>query len=164
VPIEHILVVLGPHVAELAPLAEAAGAQVHVLDQATPDMRATIERGLLWMESRFHPQPTDHWLLVPADHPTLQPNVVRALLTARQAYPDRSIFIPTYHGRRGHPTLIGWQHVDGVRQLPVGQGLNVYLRQQAERALEVPVDSGKILIDLDTPEDYERLLASWDHA
>src|SRR5262245_32459689 len=84
VPIEHILVVLGPHIAELSPLAAAAGADVHILSEATPDMRATVDHGLRWLEARFQLGAQDSWLLVPADHPTLQPTVVQQLLQAQQ--------------------------------------------------------------------------------
>lgn len=159
-----ILVVLGPHVASLAALAEAAGASIYVLPEATADMRATVERGLQWLEERFHPNPDDAWLLTPADHPTLQADVVRHLLAARLAHPERSIFMPTYQGQRGHPTLIAWKHVTGIRQLTAGQGLNVYLRQQAAETWEVPVESAEILMDMDTPEDYERLVKGWRKA
>src|SRR5208283_2174119 len=101
--IEHVLVVLGPHVADLAPLAQTAGAQVLVLRAATPDMRHTIEEGLSWLEKECQPEPGDSWLLVPADHPTLSPTVVRQLVQAQQAHPDKSIIIPTFQGKRGHP-------------------------------------------------------------
>jgi CTP:molybdopterin cytidylyltransferase MocA len=122
-------------------------------------MRATVEQGLLWLEDRFHPAPDDAWLLVPADHPTLDAAVVCELLRARAANAPYSIFIPAFQGRRGHPTLIGWKHVAGIRAQEVGQGLNIYLRQQAAQTYEVAVDSAEILWDLDTPEDYQRLLA-----
>ena len=52
-----ILVVLGPHLAELASLAGRAGAEVLLLPAQTPDMRATVEQGLRWLEERFHPRP-----------------------------------------------------------------------------------------------------------
>jgi molybdenum cofactor cytidylyltransferase len=159
--VNHILVVLGPHVAELRPLAESAGAHVHVLAEATPDMRTTVERGLRWLEDRFPPSPDDGWLLVPADHPTLRPEVVRQLTDAQKRHPQRSIFVPTYQAGRGHPTLIAWSHVQGMRALPAGVGINTYLRKQIDQTLEVAVDSAEILLDLDTPEDYERLLRAW---
>src|SRR5437588_11139765 len=53
--VQHILVVVGPHVPELVPVAEAAGAAVLLLAEQTVDMRATIEQGLTWLETRFHP-------------------------------------------------------------------------------------------------------------
>jgi len=162
--VDNILVVLGPHIAELRPVAESAGVHVHVLAQGTPDMRMTVERGLLWLEDRFHPNQTDSWLLVPADHPTLRPDVIRQLMDAQTRHPQRSIFVPTYQARRGHPTLIAWSHVQGIRALPAGVGVNTYLRQQIDQTLEVASDSAEILLDLDTPEDYERLLRAWTAA
>jgi molybdenum cofactor cytidylyltransferase len=155
--VEHVLVVVGPHVPELVPLAEAAGADALLLPEETPDMRATVEHGLRRLERRFSPRPEDGWLLVPADHPTLDPSVVRQLLAARAARPDCSVVLPTHEGRRGHPALIAWRHVAGLRALPPGQGLNVYLRQQMGETLEVPVPTAEVLCDLDTPADYERL-------
>jgi molybdenum cofactor cytidylyltransferase len=155
--IEHILVVAGPQVPELVSVAEAANVHILQLSEETPDMRATIVRGLCWLEERFHPQVGDSWLLVPADHPILDANVVRHLLKIRRERSEYSIVVPTFHGKRGHPALIDWKHAQGVRAFPAGVGLNVYLRQQAIETLEVPVDSAGILCDLDTPQDYDRL-------
>jgi molybdenum cofactor cytidylyltransferase len=154
-----ILVVVGPHVPQLVPLAEQAGADVLLLAEETADMRATVEQGLRWLEERHRPEPADHWLLVPADHPTVEPAVVRQLLAARAADAAHSIVVPTFAGRRGHPTLIDWRHVAGMRRLPAGEGLNGYLRQCAAETLELSVASAEALNDLDTPEDYERLQA-----
>jgi molybdenum cofactor cytidylyltransferase len=155
--VEHVLVVIGPPSADLEPLARTAGAHTLLLTRETADMRATVEEGLAWLEQHFHPSPDDAWLLVPADHPTLDPAVIRSLLRARELPGGASIMVPTFQGRRGHPTLIGWKHVEGIRGLPAGTGLNVYLRQPAAEARELPVDCPDILADLDTPEDYENL-------
>ena len=103
------------------------------------------------------------WLLCPADHPTLEPGVVRQLVEARRTSPAHSITVPTFEERRGHPVLIDWRHVAGMRALPAGLGLNAYLRRQGEATLEVPVASAGVLCDLDTPEDYERLRAAYPH-
>lgn len=154
--VQHILVVVGPHVAELVPLATEAGASVHSLVEQTPDMRATVEAGLHWIESNWKPADGDAFLLVPADHPVLSAEVVKEMLVwdAR-----RDIIIPTYQGRRGHPTLIGWRHTAGIKALPPNLGLNSYLRRHAEAVREVSVASETILLDLDTPEDYEQIRA-----
>jgi molybdenum cofactor cytidylyltransferase len=158
--IGDVLVVTGPNVPELVPLAKAAGAEVCMLSETTADMRATVEHGLRWIEERLQPQDGDAWLLAPADHPALESNVVRELVRARNQTEDFSIWVPTYQGKRGHPTLLLWKHVQGIRTLPPGQGINVYLRQHAAQVAEVPVETECILCDLDRPEDYERLLRS----
>jgi molybdenum cofactor cytidylyltransferase len=160
--VEHVLVVVGPHVPELVPLAERVKAHVLLLPEETPDMRATVQRGLDWLEDHFQPQPNDLWLLVPADHPTLSPTIVRTLVLARQQHNNHSVVVPTFQGRRGHPVVIDWKHVAGMRSLPEGVGLNVYLRQQTRETLEWPVESPTVLCDLDTPEDYERLREEFD--
>jgi molybdenum cofactor cytidylyltransferase len=155
--IQRVVVVMTPLTPELRLIAEAAAADVCLLDGATPDMRATVELGLSWLEGRFHPAADEHWLLSPADHPTLDPLLVRRLLDAARDHPERSIVVPVYAGRRGHPTLIAWKHVDGLRAHPLGEGINTYLRRHEAETLELPVDSADVLIDLDTPADYERL-------
>ena len=45
-----------------------------------------------------------------------------------------------------------------MRALPAGEGLNAYLRGHLAETLEVSAGA-EVLADLDTPEDYARLLA-----
>jgi molybdenum cofactor cytidylyltransferase len=154
---DEVLVVIGPHVPGLEAPARAEGAHVLILPEETADMRATVEHGLRWLEAVFHPRPEERWLLAPADHPTLDSAIVRHLLQARAASATASIVVPTFQGKRGHPTLIDWKHVEPMRALPAGEGLNAYLRRCGEQTLELDVVSSEVLTDLDTPEDYERL-------
>ena len=156
--VERVLVVVAPHVAELGPLAEAAGAHVCLLPAETPDMRATVEMGLTFIEQFWRPEPAEPWLLVPADHPTLDPQLVRRLLREYEQRGSASILVPVYEGKRGHPAVLAWQHVKDIRRHPAGEGLNTYLRQQVAVTREIAVVSPDILRNLDTPEDYERLV------
>jgi molybdenum cofactor cytidylyltransferase len=153
--VEHVVVVIGPQVPELAPLASAAGAEVMVLDESTADMRATVEHGLAWVESRYRPAADDPWLLVPADSPMLDPAVIRRLLTVKNT---DAVVVPVYGGRRGHPTRFAWRHAAAIRALPADQGINAFV--QAQNILELPVGDPGVLEDLDTPDDYERLVRS----
>ena len=155
--IEQILVVIGPHVPELAPIVERSGATALMLEEETADMQATVIRGLAWLETRFQPKDSDLWLLIPADHPTLDASLVWHLIEAAARAPQSSITVPTFDGKRGHPALIRWKHVPQIKALPAGSGLNVFLRQQEVVILEVPVTMRDILIDLDTPQDYAAL-------
>jgi molybdenum cofactor cytidylyltransferase len=159
--VDEVLVVAGPHDPALPPLAEAAGAHVVCLAEPTPDMRATVEHGLRWLENRFHPRPDDAWLLAPADHPTLDAAVVRLLCESYAARPGLSIVVPAHGGRRGHPTLISWAHVAGLLAHPSGKGIDDYLRSHAREVREVEAPGDAILLDLDTPEDYDRVRSAW---
>ena len=160
--VDRILVVIGQHVPELVRLAESAGAEVCLLSESTPDMRTTVERGLRWFEDRYHPRPNDWWVLAPGDHPGFGANVVRQLLTAA-GRSDRSIIVPAHAGRRGHPTVIAWKHVQGIRALPTSEGINRYLRAQEAETLQLEVTEAGVLLDLDTPEDLDRIANQFNH-
>jgi CTP:molybdopterin cytidylyltransferase MocA len=158
--VDEVLVIVGPHDLALPSLAEAAGACVLSLSEPTADMRVTVEHGLRWLEQRFYPKPDDAWLLAPADHPTLDADVVRRLCEAYTAQPLGSIVIPVHDGRRGHPTLLAWRHVAGIRAHPGQKGINDYVRLHGAEIQQVRGASASLL-DLDTPKDYERLRRSW---
>lgn len=155
--VDEIVVVIGPHVRDLAPLVEQAGGTAHVLDEETPDMRATVLEGLNWLEQKHELTAEDGWLLIPADHPVLDSHVVQELIHARKRHPDQSIFIPCHEQKRGHPALLLWKHVQGIRTMRDDQGINTYLREHRDETLEIAVTSNSVLIDLDTPEDYNTL-------
>lgn len=159
--LEKILAVIGPNVPELVPLARDAGAEVLLLDEPTPDLRASVERGLDWIERTWRPAENDGWLLVPGDCPSPNPEVVRTLIRARAEQPA-AILIPTYQGRRGHPTLVAWAQVVSIRAQEPGVRLNAYFRGHAAETREVAVEFPEILEDLDTPEDYERWRKRWE--
>lgn len=153
--VADVLVVAAPDADELIQLAAHADAHVLRLAEDTPDMRATCLHGLAWLEERFHPSDDDGWLLLPADHPTVRPDIVRAILAANA---DKSIIVPTFEDKRGHPTWLRWSHVAGIRAMSPNDGLNTYIRALSADTLELVWPSDEILRDLDTPADYERLL------
>jgi molybdenum cofactor cytidylyltransferase len=158
--VDRILTVIGPHVPELVPLARGAGSEVLLLEEQTKGMRGSVEQGLNCVEKRWRPDVKDCWLLALADHPLLSSEVVRRLLKEWEGQ-RASILIPTYQGRRGHPTLLGWRHALGIRALDPGFRLNAYIRSQWAETHEIPVDDPDILNDLDTPEDYDRWQRVW---
>jgi molybdenum cofactor cytidylyltransferase len=157
--VHEILVVIGPHVPELAGIVAKAGAHCLSLEDETADMRETVMHGLLWLENRFHPKPNDGWLLVPADHATLSVETVQQVISAFSEQRNHSICLPVYEGKRGHPTLLAWRHAQAIKKLPAGVGLNHFVRSKSEEILEVKANSPAVLQDLDTPEDYAKLIA-----
>jgi molybdenum cofactor cytidylyltransferase len=156
--VAETLVVVAPDADALARLASAAHAHVLRLAADTPDMHATCLHGMAWIEDHFHPARGDGWLLLPADHPTVRPDVVRALVAAAPEDAEKTIIVPTHAGRRGHPTWVQWSHLAAIRALPPDQGLNAFIRARTAETRELPWPSYEILRDLDTPEDYQRLL------
>jgi molybdenum cofactor cytidylyltransferase len=158
-------VVVHPDDTEIRAEAERHGGTALVPDTPPPDMRASAEFGLSILKRRFQernqtPGPDEPWLLVPADHPVLVPETVSALLAAARANAGK-ILIPTCRGRHGHPTVFAWRHALEVEDIPADMGFNWIVRQHAADVLEVPIENEGVLLDLDTPEDYERLKSIW---
>lgn len=130
-------------------------------EEPTADMRASVELLLQRLARKQSPRPEDAWLLAPADHPVLDGTVVAALVAEWHARPE-GIVVPVYKGRRGHPTLFGWDYAASAARLPPGQGLNRLLRDAPDQVRQVAVESPRILLDLDTPADYQRLKLTVD--
>ncbi len=151
---DRVIVVRGDD-EPLRDAAQSAGATVVQPTIDPPDMRDSVEFGLRRIEERYAPGPRDGWILLPADHPMLDPSVLRALI-AEWRRRDCEILVPTYRGKRGHPTFFRWALVPAVRALPADAGLNRLLRERAVD--EVEIDNRAIITDLDTREDYEALL------
>ena len=174
--VHQILVIVGPKMDAIAQRAASAGALIYTLSDYTPDMRKTVEQGLDYLRKQHLLQDQDGWLLTPADHPTLSPQIVRHLLTefahdthngdADQLYPSTleeqiaprgSVLVPVYQGRRGHPVLLSGRCIPILLTLPEDCGINALLRHPAIQVREVPWNDPTILDDLDTPLDYVRL-------
>lgn len=123
-----------------------------------PDMRASVEAALEQIAITDQPPDEAGWLLIPADHPMLVHNVVEQLLTVGRLHRDE-IVVPTFQGRRGHPTLFPWSAVAALHSLPSDVGVNGLLRDPSVQVRNVVSESEWVLRDLDHPEDYQRWLA-----
>jgi molybdenum cofactor cytidylyltransferase len=146
-----VLVVVGPHVPELVPLAEAAGAEALRLAAPTADMRETVQHGLRWLAEKHRPAPDDRWLLTPGDCPAFSAATVRRMLDV----PGEAVVVPTVAGRRGHPVRFTWRHAAGVLALPPGTGIDAFVRTQP--VVELAVEDPGVVYDVDTPAEYDRL-------
>jgi molybdenum cofactor cytidylyltransferase len=100
-----------------------------------------------------------HVFLHPADHPVIPVPVLDTLLD--QAGPEIAL-IPTYRGRGGHPVLIPAGLAASIVSLPADaatRGLRAYWESNPHlvQRVEFP-DAPGLMIDLDSPDDYEAAL------
>lgn len=154
--IERCVVVVHPDDRMLAAVTANRGAEVVVPVAPPSDMKASVQCALRYIENRYAPKDEDVWLLAPADLPTLHSDVIRSLVAAAEEREDRAILVPTHDGRRGHPVLFPWKCAAQVATLGPEEGVNALLCRNA--VIEVPFGAAAIPADIDTPEDYERLL------
>jgi molybdenum cofactor cytidylyltransferase len=93
-----------------------------------------------------------HCFLLPGDI-ALVPSAVYTLMRAA----DGDIVIPTYSGRKGHPVLLSRSVIPEILALPTDAILRDYIQARGYITVGVP-DEG-ILLDIDTPEDYQAMRA-----
>jgi len=156
----EILVVIRPDDSALSREIARHGAHVVRPPSDPQSMRHSVQYALTELERRFAPTSQDAWLLVPADHPVLSARVLEQLLRCWREG-DSRVLVPIYQQRRGHPTLFAWSLAAMVPQIPSDCGLNWLLQECSQDVTELMVDDPSVLLDLDTPDEYARLVAEW---
>ncbi len=161
--VDPIVVVLGHRkdvlAAILEPVAAVAGGRLRVVEN--PGYRSggqwsSMQTGLLVM-----PADVDAVVILLVDMPLIRAQHLDRLVTAfdnlRGAAGDRPIVVFRCGERRGHPVLIssGWFSV--LRRPSPEGGLRSILRLNARHVVELTAGT-EVLVDLDTPEEYEALL------
>lgn len=121
-----------------------------------PDMRSSVQFALEQIRQQHSPKDHDGWMLIPADHPVLNRNIVE-LLVENWSRRSSEILVPRYGNRRGHPTIFPWSLAGEVNRIPHDCGLNWLLNAYSTEVNELALEDDAALIDLDTPADYERL-------
>ena len=149
---DPIVVVLGPDGDRVAAAVDLGA--VRVVRNPAPDSGPLAS---LWIGLDALDVEPDALLIQPVDHPLVRPDTVRRLiqLAADGSY---GILIPTYAGRRGHPTLFARRLFAAVRAAPLDQGALAVIRGNPHEVREVPVDDPGVRADVDTPADYETLI------
>jgi molybdenum cofactor cytidylyltransferase len=96
-------------------------------------------------------------LITPVDLPLIQSTSVAALLAAFSAA-HAPIGRTMYRGRHGHPVIFGRKVFDELRRADPAVGAKAVLRPRESDVLNVEVDDPGVVWDVDTPEDYARLM------
>lgn len=125
-----------------------------------PDLRSSVLQALEAIGRDHNPNGDDGWLLVTADHPVFDKNLVAAMLHHwNQTTPE--ILVPRYKQRRGHPVIYRWSFANQISRIPAGRGLNWLFRQYAAQVTEFTWEDDSPITDLNTEEDYSRLQIQW---
>jgi molybdenum cofactor cytidylyltransferase len=152
--IDETVVVVGHHRMEIEGALQAAPDVTVVFN---PDYEQGMVTSLQTGIRALPPDSIGAFLFL-VDHPIVDSRTIEVMM-ARIAT-DR-ILQPTYQGMRGHPVFLGAQILEEILQLPPSQGANLVVRRDPARITEIPVSSSGILADVDTPEDYARLLETF---
>jgi molybdenum cofactor cytidylyltransferase len=145
-----VVAVLRPDLPEAADLARSRGALVVFNPHPEEEMLESIRLGLQEI-----PDDAGGVFIWPADHPAVSAATVELL--ARAADPARAL-IPSFRSRRGHPALVGRDLLPSIAEIPPNEGLRHLWRTRAEAVVEIPVEDPGVIQNVDTPEDYRRII------
>lgn len=99
-------------------------------------------------------------LVLPVDAPAVKPETVRALMDAFRAAEPGSVHVvrPVNAGSPGHPTLFARTVFEQLNEPGLTQGAETIVQRHSASRIDVPVDDPGIAGNVNTPEDYQRLV------
>ncbi len=123
---------------------------VHNPAYISGEMLSSLQRGL-----RCLPAACVAVLVVLGDQPQIEVETLRLLLTAHMNS-SAGIIVPSYQRRRGHPWLVRGDFWQEILALSAPATLRDFLNAHDREIEYLAVDSASVLLDLDTPQDYEQ--------
>jgi CTP:molybdopterin cytidylyltransferase MocA len=144
-----------------------AGAAVRALGAGTIEaLNEHPERGMLSsIQAGLAKLPVAAgFLIFPVDFPLVPAGEVQRLIEAfHRRAPGQRIFIPSYARRRGHPVLVDAALAPEFLALPSDSTARVVISAHEQEIAYVAAADDRVLMDMDTPEDYQRCLERSRH-
>jgi molybdenum cofactor cytidylyltransferase len=151
-----VRVVVGHRAKEVIPIVNRLGAHPIINEDYPSGMYSSVRAGVRTLTEK-----DDAFFLMPGDCLLNRPETLAkmALVFLRE---KAGILHPTFGGRRGHPPLISALYKKTILSKEPPGGLKALLADCEDDAVEVKVDDEGILNDLDTPQEYRKLLESYN--
>jgi CTP:molybdopterin cytidylyltransferase MocA/HD superfamily phosphodiesterase len=150
-----IIVVAGNEAERVAREAERLGCMPVYNPDFASGMFSSVAAGLSAL-----PPETEAFFVLPADTPLVKPFTYRSLADAFYSDPKKpEIVYPTFRGERGHPPLLAFALAEKILSWRGEGGLRGFLGEYRPSSADVPSADRAVTLDMDAPEDYERLTA-----
>ena len=149
--VNPVVVVLGHEASRLKPEVEG---KEGVIWQENPDYRqgktTSIKAGL----SALNPGQSSAILILNVDQPRSAETIGHLLQQHRDG--GRSITIPRYRGKGGHPIVVDSALLEELKSIDEDSlGVKAVTRRHQEATLLVEMETPEVLWDLNTPEEYQ---------
>jgi molybdenum cofactor cytidylyltransferase len=159
-PHSDLVIVVGGSNAELLrPVVDANAAFLIVNRQPELGQFSSLQVGLQEVLNRGR----DAAIVTLVDRPPARSNTVRLLQEKflQQIRDDNTwALVPEFNGHHGHPILIGREMIGAFLNASATSNARQIQHAHQSRITYLRVDDPYTTVNIDTPEDYERLLAS----
>ena len=155
--ISDILVVLGHAAESFIPLLQKQDVRWVINPDYDRGMFSSVQTGVEKMAPACRA-----FFLMPADVPLVRLETLKTLLSVYHKK-KMDVYRPCYQTKCGHPPLISTKLARPIRDFDEPGGLRALLAHYEQTSLEVSCDDPGILIDLDTPADFEKNITHARH-
>ncbi len=149
--ISDIRVVVGHRAGELLPLLERMDVRPVLNERYQDGMFSSVVAAAESLEDE-----RGAFFLLPVDIPLVRRQTVELLLRTYQGG-STGILYPAFRGTRGHPPLLSCSYRTAIISFDGSGGLKTLLMQYEDDSATLECGDEGVLLDMDTPEDYERL-------
>ncbi len=151
--IESVIVVLGHHGEAIRTAVDLARVRVVENHDYRQGQTSSLQAGLAALAG----ESPEAVILCLVDHPVITSEVFRTLTEHfERARPP--VLIPTHEGEHGHPIVISQALFPELLALPLDAAANTVIRKYRAATVFVEIADSGILIDVDDPEAYTRLV------
>lgn len=151
--LHRVIVVLGHQADVLAPLLKERDVTVVFNPFYSTGQSSSLKAGLHAVTEE-----AEAVLFLLGDQPLVTVETINSILLAYATSPASPIVMPVFEGKRGNPALFSRQTFSRLEVLSEDRGARPLFEQYAGHILTVPVADSSIHFDVDTEEDYQRLL------
>jgi len=153
--VDEVILVLGHEAEQIQKRISTFGAKVVLNPGYRQGMITSIREALRALDPR-----SEAFFIVLGDQPGIEPGIYSLLIREfRNRFPGKTIFLPTYKGRRGHPALFSVKHRREAFRIEGDRGFREVLEMVPQEVFLVELESESIVHDLDTPDDYQKFMA-----
>jgi len=153
------VVVVGPDAPRIRPA--LAGHDCMIVENPEPETGPIASlRAALRALQPLQPSAVLVW---PVDLPHVRVATVERLIETHRRTGGPAV-VPTFGERRGHPVIWGAALFGELMESPgaTREGARAVLHTHAAEVVSVPVDDPAVIDEVNTPEDYERLVREWN--
>lgn len=157
-PVDGLVLVTNPDIATSFEEYLPDRCFIVVNDDPDSEMLASVQLGLKRVKMECALSPTDGIMVLLADQPQIKAGTLATCAeTYRLPRHPPGILIATYKGRRGHPTVFSIERLEEIESWSPDRRLNELAHLYPDDVRELAITAGPMPIDVNTPEDYERL-------
>lgn len=147
---EQIIVILNPQNKILIDQINSSKLTICINDQPQLGQFSSLKIAIENINNKNLP-----FLMCLADHPFVKKETYKKILDASQNKTEY-VIIPSFEGRKGHPVLFSSNFINNIKSADNSITTKDIINDKKEKVMILNVYDSGILMDTDTPEDFQK--------